>query len=107
MANAKLNIGDANGFGLEYIFRGQCRWTQYKGNDCLLINGPDTGYKDKIVIFAGGAASDSYKKSEVTHTVCGLQPRSTCIMTTPSKRHSTDNWQPRTENLLGLEPRPS
>ena len=30
--------------------------------DCLLINGPDTGYKDKIVIFAGGAASDSYKK---------------------------------------------
>lgn len=31
-------------------------------NDCLLINGPDTGYKDKIVIFAGGAASDSYKK---------------------------------------------
>ena len=62
MANAKLNIGDANGFGLEYIFRGQCRWTQYKGNDCLLINGPDTGYKDKIVIFAGGAASDSYKK---------------------------------------------
>lgn len=62
MANAKLNIGDANGFGLEYIFRGQCRWTQYKGNDCLLINGPDTGYKDKIVIFAGGATSDSYKK---------------------------------------------
>ena len=62
MANAKLNIGDANGFGLEYIFRGQCRWTQYKGNDCLLINGPDTSYQDKIVIFAGGAASDSYKK---------------------------------------------
>ena len=46
----------------DLIFRGQCRWTQYKGNDCLLINGPDTGYKDKIVIFAGGAASDSYKK---------------------------------------------
>lgn len=62
MANAKLNIGDANGYGLEYIFRGQCKWTQYKGNDCLLINGPDTSYKDKIVIFAGGAASDSYKK---------------------------------------------
>ena len=27
-ANAKLNIGDANGFGLEYIFRGRCRWTK-------------------------------------------------------------------------------
>ncbi len=26
MANAKLNIGDANGFGLEWIFRGQCHW---------------------------------------------------------------------------------
>ena len=25
MGNAKLNIGDANGFGLEWIFRGQCR----------------------------------------------------------------------------------
>lgn len=62
MANAKLNIGDANGFGLEYIFRGQCRWSKYKDNDCLRIKGPDTGYKEKIVIFAGGKSSDSYKK---------------------------------------------
>ena len=44
MANAKLNIGDANGFGLEYIFRGQCRWSKYKDNDCLRIKGPSTGY---------------------------------------------------------------
>ena len=62
MANAKLNIGDANGFGLEYIFRGQCRWSKYKDNDCLRIKGPDTGYKEKIVIFAGGKSSDSFKK---------------------------------------------
>lgn len=62
MANAKLNIGDANGFGLEYIFRGQCRWSKYKDNDCLRIKGPDTGFKEKIVIFAGGKSSDSYKK---------------------------------------------
>lgn len=62
MANAKLNIGDANGFGLEYIFRGQCRWSKYKDNDCLRIKGPDTGYRERIVIFAGGKASDSYKK---------------------------------------------
>lgn len=62
MANAKLNIGDANGFGLEYIFRGQCRWSKYKDNDCLRIKGPSTGYKEKIVIFAGGKSSDSYKK---------------------------------------------
>ncbi len=62
MANAKLNIGDANGFGLEYIFRGQCRWSKYKDNDCLLICGPDTGYRKRVVIFCGGAKADSYKK---------------------------------------------
>lgn len=62
MANAKLNIGDANGFGLEWIFRGQSRWGQYKGNDCLYICGPATKFKTKIVIFAGGAFSDSFKK---------------------------------------------
>lgn len=62
MANAKLNIGDANGFGLEYIFRGQCRWSKYKDNDCLRIKGVATGGVEKIVIFAGGAYSDSFKK---------------------------------------------
>lgn len=62
MANAKLNIGDANGFGLEYIFRGQCRWSKYKDNECLRIKGASTGGKEKIVIFAGGAYADSYKK---------------------------------------------
>lgn len=62
VANAKLNIGDANGFGLEYIFRGQARWTKYKGNEALLIKGSSTGNKEKIVIFSGGAKADSYKK---------------------------------------------
>lgn len=62
VANAKLNIGDANGFGLEYIFRGQCRWGKYKDNDALFIRGPATRYKQKIVIFAGGAKADSFKK---------------------------------------------
>ena len=42
-ANAKLNIGDANGYGLEWIFRGQCHWGKYKGNEALYIKGPDTG----------------------------------------------------------------
>ena len=62
MANAKLNIGDANGFGLESIFRGQSRWAKYKDNDCLIIKGPATGGRERIVIFAGGALSDSFKK---------------------------------------------
>ena len=62
MANAKLNIGDANGFGLEHIFRGQCRWTSYKDNDALAIRGPFTNFKERIVIFAGGGSSASYQK---------------------------------------------
>lgn len=62
MANAKLNIGDSNGYGLEHIFRGQCRWTRYKDNDALIIRGPYTSFEEKVVIFAGGGASNSYKK---------------------------------------------
>lgn len=62
VANAKLNIGDANGFGLEHIFRGQCRWGKYKDNDALFIKGPATRNKQRIVIFAGGAKADSFKK---------------------------------------------
>lgn len=62
IANAKLNIGDANGFGLEAIFRGQCRWGKYKDNECLYIKGPATGGRQRIVIFAGGAKADSFKK---------------------------------------------
>ena len=61
-ANAKLNIGDANGFGLEYIFRGQCHWGKYKGNECLYIKGPSTKNKQKVVIFSGGALANSFKK---------------------------------------------
>ena len=59
---AKLVIGDCDGYGLEHIFRGQCKWGKYRGNDCLAICGPDTGYKEKIVLFCGGAKADSYKK---------------------------------------------
>lgn len=62
MANAKLNIGDANGYGLEWIFRGQCHWGKYKDNEALFVRGPSTGYRQKIVIFAGSAKEDSYKK---------------------------------------------
>lgn len=58
-ANAKLNIGDCNGFGLEHIFRGRCRWTKYRGNEALVIKSHG---RDYVVIFAGGAKADSYKK---------------------------------------------
>lgn len=59
-ANAKLNIGDANGYGLEYIFRGRCRWSKYKGNEALIIRAKNG--REHAVIFAGGAKADSYKK---------------------------------------------
>lgn len=61
-ATAKIIIGDCDGYGLEHIFRGQCRWGKYKGSECLEICGKDTGYKEKIVLFCGGAKADSYKK---------------------------------------------
>lgn len=59
LGNAKLNIGDCNGFGLEHLFRGRCRWGKYKDNDALIIR-TQTG--EKIVIFAGGGKADSYKR---------------------------------------------
>ena len=59
IANAKMNIGDSNGFGLEHQFRGRCRWGKYKDNECLYIQ---TKTGEKIVVFAGGGKADSYKK---------------------------------------------
>jgi len=59
LPNAKLNIGDCNGFGLEYLFAGRCKWGKYKGNEALYIN---TKTGEKVVIFAGGGKADSYKK---------------------------------------------
>ncbi len=59
LPNAKLNIGDCNGFGLEYLFRGRCRWGKYKDNEALFLY-TQTG--EKIVIFAGGGKADSYRK---------------------------------------------
>lgn len=58
VANAKLNIGEANGFGLEYIFRGRGRWGKFKNNECLYVN---TMVGERIVIFAGGMKADSFK----------------------------------------------
>lgn len=59
IANAKLNIGYCNGFGLECLFKGRCRWGKFKDNEALFIK---TKTGEKIVIFAGGGKADSYKK---------------------------------------------
>ena len=58
IGNAKLNIGACNGFGLENLFRGRCRWGKYKSNECLYVY---TKTGEKVVVFAGGGKSDSYK----------------------------------------------
>ncbi len=57
--NARLNIGECNGFGLEHLFRGRCKWGKFKSNEALYIQ-TQTG--EKVVIFAGGGKADSYKK---------------------------------------------
>lgn len=62
VGNAKLNIGACDGRGLENIFRGQCKWGKYKDNEALIISGPDTYFREKVVVFAGGGKSDSFKK---------------------------------------------
>ena len=59
LGNAKLNIGDCNGFGLEHLFRGRCRWGLYKNNDALFIQ---TKTGEKIVIFCGGGIRVSFRK---------------------------------------------
>lgn len=59
IGNAKLNIGACNGFGLENLFRGRCRWGKCKDNEALFI---DTQTGEKVVIFAGGSKADSYKR---------------------------------------------
>ena len=62
VGNAKLNIGVCNGLGLENICRGQSHWGKFKDNEALFIKGPDTGGVEKVVIFAGAAKEDSFKK---------------------------------------------
>ena len=59
IGNAKLNIGICNGFGLEALFRGRCRWGKFRDNEALFIR---TATGEKVVIFAGGAKADSYKR---------------------------------------------
>lgn len=59
LANAKLNIGECNGLGLEYIFKGRCHWGKFKDNEALFIN---INGEEKIVVFSGGGKADSYKK---------------------------------------------
>lgn len=57
-SKARLNIAEADGRGLTSIFRGRCQHTKYEGNECLRIK---SKCGEKVVIFVGGAKSDSHK----------------------------------------------
>ena len=59
VATAKTIIGDCNGYGLEWIFRGRCRWGKYKDNEALYITSHGREY---IVVFVGGGKADSFKR---------------------------------------------
>lgn len=59
LGNAKLNIGVCNGFGLENLFRGRCKWGKYRDNEALFLY-TQTG--QKIVIFTGASKADAYKR---------------------------------------------
>ena len=59
LANAKMNIGVCNGYGLENLFRGRCHWGKYMDNSALFIS---TKTGEKVVVFVGGGKADSYKK---------------------------------------------
>ena len=37
LGNAKLNLGDCNGLGLEHIFRGRSKWIRYRDNEALRV----------------------------------------------------------------------
>ncbi len=59
IGTAKIILGDCNGFGLEHLFRGRCRWGRYHDNPALFV---ETKTGPKTVIFAGGGKADSYKR---------------------------------------------
>ena len=59
IGNAKLNIGVCNGFGLEALFRGRCKWGKYRDNEALFLY-TQTG--ENAVVFSGGGKADSYKR---------------------------------------------
>ncbi len=58
-SSAKITIGDCNGLGLEKRFEGRFKWCLHRGCECMKIK-TETG--EKIIVFAGGKNSDSYKK---------------------------------------------
>lgn len=59
IGNAKLNLADCNGLGLERLFAERCSWTRYRDNECLRVR---THTGEKLILFVGGRNADAYKR---------------------------------------------
>lgn len=53
---ARMNIIDSDGYGLQWIFQGRCRFGQYNGRDALIIQ---SAVGEKVIIIAGGGDARS------------------------------------------------
>mgnify|MGYP000040143470 CR=1 FL=1 len=88
VGNAKLNIGDCNGLGLEYILPrtmplgGSTKTTKLCTSK---VRQPDSSRRS--LSLPERLRRTASKRSEAIHMACGLQLRSTCITTARSKRH--------------------
>ena len=88
VGNAKLNIGDCNGLGLESTSSednatgGSTKTTKLCTSK---VRQPDSNRRS--LSLPERLRRTASKRSEAIHMACGLQLRSTCITTARSKRH--------------------
>lgn len=59
LSTAKIILGDCDGFGLEHIFQGRCRWGKYKDREALYVDTYTNGRH--VILFVGGGKSNDYK----------------------------------------------
>ena len=98
-ANAKLNIGVCNGYGLEGIFSRALQMGKIQRQRMPIYTNT---HGEKVVIFSGAAKADSYKKSGVIPTACGSPPKSIYTMKIPYKKHGTDSLRQSVAKFFGI-----
>lgn len=59
LSTAKIILGDCDGFGLEHIFEGRCRWGKYKDREALYIDTYNNGRH--MCLFVGGGKNGDFK----------------------------------------------
>ena len=58
LGTARMNIIDSNGFGVQHIFEGRCKFGKYQGVEALYFY-PQPNVEKIIVIAGGGKANDA------------------------------------------------